>query len=92
MLHKHYGVKPYILIDQYDVPVQESSIHGYYDQAMGFVRGLLALVQEGWARIQKGVITQHIVMLTKAGIFSGLNSLDVYDFTNNRLSERFGFY
>ena len=90
MLHKHYGVKPYILIDEYDVPVQESSIHGYYDQAMGFVRGLLALVQKDEQHIQKGVIT-GILMLTKAGIFSGLNSLDVYDFTNNRLSERFGF-
>jgi hypothetical protein len=90
LLHKHFGKKPYLLIDEYDVPIQEAYIRGYYDKAISFFEGLLGTVLKDNNEMEKGIVT-GIMTLTKAGIFSGLNNLDVFDLTSINLADRFGF-
>ncbi len=90
LLHKHFGKEPYVLIDDYDVPIKEAFIEGYYEKALRFFSGLLENVFKDANEIKKGVMT-GILPLTNASIFSGLNNLDVFDLTSVNLSDRFGF-
>lgn len=90
LLHKHYKKKPYVLIDEYDVPIQAAFVHGYYPTAIGFLRGLLGSVLKDDDEMERGIVT-GILTLTKAGIFTGLNNLDVFDITSEKLSDKFGF-
>lgn len=90
LLHRHYKRKPYLLIDEYDVPVQAAFVHGYYEKAIEFLKGLLGSALKDEDQIERGIVT-GILTLAKAGIFSGLNNLDVFNITNNKLSDKFGF-
>ncbi len=90
VLHRHYNKKPFVLIDEYDVPIQEAFIEGYYETAIKFLQGLLEKVFKDGNEIEKGIVT-GILTLTKAGIFTGLNNLDVFDLTSVNLSDKFGF-
>ncbi len=90
LLHVYHKKKPYVLLDEYDIPIQEAYIHGYYEDAIQFLQGLLGSVLKDNSDIEKGIVTS-ILTLTKAGIFSGLNNLDVYDLTSVHLSDKFGF-
>ncbi len=74
LLHKHFGKKPFLLIDEYDVPIQEAFIEGYSEKAIKFLKGLLGSVLKDGNSIEKGVVT-GILTLTKAGIFTGLKKL-----------------
>ncbi len=90
LLHKHYKKKPVILIDEYDVPIQAAYVYGYYTPAIEFLKGLLGSVLKDEHEIEKGVVT-GILTLTKAGIFTGLNNIDVFNITSSRLADKFGF-
>lgn len=90
LLHAYYKKKPYLLIDEYDVPIQASFVHGYYEKAIGFLKGLLGSALKDEDHIEQGIVT-GILTLAKAGIFTGLNNLDVFNITNTKLSDKFGF-
>lgn len=90
LLYKKYNKRVIILIDEYDVPIQSAYVHGYYTPAIEFEKGLLTAVLKDSQILEKGVVT-GILTLAKAGIFSGLNNLDVYNLTNEGLSDKFGF-
>ena len=90
VLHRHHKKKPFLLIDEYDTPIQKAFLEGYYEPAISFLQGLLATVLKDGNEIEKGVVT-GILTLTKAGIFSGLNNLDVFDLTSVNISDKFGF-
>ncbi len=90
VLYKHHGKKVIILIDEYDVPVQAAYIHGFYDTLILFLKELLTGALKDQSLIEKGILT-GIMTLAKAGIFTGLNNLDIYNLTNPRLADKFGF-
>jgi hypothetical protein len=90
LLYTHYKKKPYVLIDEYDVPIQAAYLHGYYPEAIHFLKKLLSAVLKDGNEIEKGILT-GILTLAKAGIFTGLNNLDIYNLTDLRISDKFGF-
>ena len=90
MLARYHNKRVILLIDEYDVPVQTGYLHGFYDEIIAFVRGLLTGPFKDQSNLEKGVITGNLA-LAKAGIFSGLNNLTVLNMTRSRMAERFGF-
>ena len=90
ILYKHYGVKPYLLIDEYDSPIQASFQHGYYEKMIDFMRNLFGSALKGNVYIEKAVVT-GILRVAKESLFSGLNNVRVYSLLNEKYSQYFGF-
>ena len=90
VLSKHYGVPVIILIDEYDVPLQQSFIHGYYDQAKEFYGNLLSNGLKDNTNLKYAFLT-GILQAAQAGIFSGLNNLQVFSVLKKKYSTYFGF-
>ena len=90
MLYAHYKTKPIIIIDEYDTPVQEGHINGYYDEAIEFVRTFLSAGLKDNPNIMMSVLT-GILRIAKESIFSGLNSVRVFSVLDHKFSSYFGF-
>lgn len=89
-LYERHGQRAWVLIDEYDTPLHEAYVHGYFDQAVAFFRGLLSGALKDNAYLQKGVLT-GILRIAKESIFSDLNNVDVYSLTRPRYGAYFGF-
>ncbi|MDF3055109.1 MAG: putative AAA-ATPase [Gammaproteobacteria bacterium] len=89
-LHRHHGVKPWILIDEYDTPIQSGHSNNHYKEIVELMRGVLGNVLKGNADIHQAVIT-GILQISKESLFSGLNNLRVYSLLNEKYAEYFGF-
>ncbi len=90
VLYKHHNKEVILLIDEYDVPVQAAYTHGFYDELLLFLKELLTGAFKDNDRIERGILT-GIMTLAKAGIFTGLNNLDIYNLTHPKLADKFGF-
>jgi len=88
-LHERCGVPPVILIDEYDTPVHAAWRHGYYEEMIGFLRGLLTAALKDNPHVAKGVLT-GILRVAKESIFSDLNNLGVYTILERPFSDKFG--
>lgn len=89
-LYKHHNKKVIVLIDEYDVPIQEGYMNDYYNEVVLFMRNLLGSVLKGNLYIEKALLT-GILRVTKESIFSGLNNLEVNTIIGNKFSDKFGF-
>ena len=90
-LHKHYKQKCIILLDEYDVPIQNAFLHGYYDQMMDFIRPLLTSTFKDNPHLRWGIIT-GCLKIAKESIFTGFNNLFVNTILSKRQREEcFGF-
>lgn len=89
-LYNYYGVKPWLLIDEYDTPLQAAYIHGYYEEMISSMRGLFGSALKTNPYLHKAVIT-GILRISKESLFSGLNNLEVYSVLQNEYSQYFGF-
>ena len=89
-LHLHHGVKPWLLIDEYDTPIQSAYFHGYYDEMIELMRGIFGSALKGNANINRAIIT-GILRISKESLFSGVNNLKVFSILNQEYAEHFGF-
>jgi len=89
-LHQHYGTKPYILIDEYDTPIQTAYLEGYYKEMVTFMREFLGAGLKDNSHLNKAILT-GILRISKESLFSGLNNLKVYSLLNARYGQYFGF-
>ena len=89
-LHKHYGQKTVILIDEYDVPLHKAYQAGYYDAMADFIRALFGQALKTNGSLYFAVLT-GCLMISKESIFTGLNNLKVYTVKDVRYKEYFGF-
>lgn len=89
-LFKHHGVKPWLLIDEYDTPLQSAFLHGYYEEMISLMRGFLGAALKTNPYLEKAVIT-GILRISKESLFSGLNNLKVYTVLQQQYSDCFGF-
>ncbi|MCC2666693.1 MAG: Protein of unknown function (DUF1703)/Predicted AAA-ATPase, partial [Gammaproteobacteria bacterium] len=89
-LSRHYGVNPWLLIDEYDTPIQASYIHHYYDPMMNIMRGMFSSALKTNPYLYRAVIT-GILRVAKESLFSGINNLKVYSVLHPRYSTQFGF-
>lgn len=90
MLHEHYGTAPVIIIDEYDTPIQQGHMRGYYDQVIDFMRALFSGGLKDNPHLSYGFLT-GILRVAKESIFSGLNNLKVNSILDHRYSSYFGF-
>ena len=90
MLHTHYGVAPIIIVDEYDTPIQQGHVRGYYDRVIDFMRALFSGGLKDNPHLSYGFLT-GILRVAKESIFSGLNNLKINSILDNRYSEYFGF-
>lgn len=90
MLHHHYGTAPIIIIDEYDTPIQQGHMLGYYDKVIEFMRTLFSGGLKDNPHLSYGFLT-GILRVAKESIFSGLNNLKVNSVLDDRYSEYFGF-
>jgi len=88
-LYEYYGKKVIILIDEYDQPIIDSYIKGYYDKAISFFKTFYGLVLKDNEYLEMGIMT-GILRVAKENIFSGLNNLEVHTILDSEFTEYFG--
>ena len=89
-MHKYYDKKIIILLDEYDTPMQEAYVHGYWDEFTAFIRSMFNSVFKTNPYLERAVMT-GITRVSKESIFSDLNNLAVVTTTSDRYSTAFGF-
>lgn len=90
MLHEHHGIAPIIIIDEYDMPIQQGHMRDYYDNVILFMRNLFSGGLKDNKHLSYGFLT-GILRVAKESIFSGLNNLTINSIMDNRYSAYFGF-
>ena len=90
LLHKHYGQKAIILIDEYDVPLAKAFEAGYYDQMLLLIRSLFGQALKTNASLEFAVLT-GCLRISKESIFTGLNNIVTYSAADVECSRYFGF-
>ena len=89
-LTRQFGVKPIILLDEYDTPMQEAWLKGYWDEAAEFFRGLFNETFKANDCLGRGLMT-GITRVSKESLFSDLNNLEVVSTTSELYEDCFGF-
>lgn len=90
MLFKHYGEAAVIIIDEYDTPIQQGYLAGYYEPVVSFMRNFFSSGLKDNRNLAYGFMT-GILRVAKESIFSGLNNLVVNSVLDKKYSEYFGF-
>lgn len=89
-LHRHYGQKVILLIDEYDVPLDKAQHFGYYEEMVSLIRNLFSRALKSNDSLHFAVLT-GCLRITKESIFTGLNNLHVLSITDMEYDEYFGF-
>ena len=89
-LERYYGKKAIVLLDEYDTPMQEAYIHGYWDEFTSFIRNIFNNTFKTNPYLERAIMT-GITRVSKQSIFSDLNNLAVVTTTSDRYSTCFGF-
>ena len=90
MLCRHFGKKVIILLDEYDTPMQEAYVNGYWEELVGFTRSLFNSTFKTNPYLERAIMT-GIKRVSKESIFSDLNNLVVVTTTSNQYETAFGF-
>ena len=89
-LYRHYEKKVIILLDEFDTPMQEAYIHGYWDEFTAFIRSLFNAAFKTNPYLNRAMMT-GITRVSKESIFSDLNNLKVVTTTSEEYATCFGF-
>ena len=89
-LSRYYGKKVIILLDEYDTPMQEAYVNGFWDELVAFTRSLFNSTFKTNPYLARAVMT-GITRVSKESIFSDLNNLNVVTTTSDEYATAFGF-
>lgn len=89
-LETYYDKKAIILIDEYDVPVENAFIRGFYGEMIDFIRSLFESALKTNSSLEFSVIT-GCLRVSKESIFTGMNNLKIISILNEQYGEYFGF-
>lgn len=89
-LSRFYGKKALILLDEYDTPLQEAYVNGYWDEMVNFIRSLFNAAFKTNPFLERGLLT-GITRVSKESVFSDLNNLEVVTTTSHKYQTAFGF-
>ncbi len=89
-LERYYGKRVIILLDEYDTPMQEAYVYGYWEELAAFTRSLFNATFKTNPYLERAVMT-GITRVSRESMFSGLNNLDVVTVTSEKYAECFGF-
>ncbi len=90
LLMRYYGKRVIILLDEYDTPMQEAYIEGYWDELAAFTRGLFNATFKANPYMERAILT-GITRVSKESMFSDLNNLEVVTTTSEKYADSFGF-
>lgn len=90
LLELHHGTAPMILIDEYDIPIQQGYMQGFYEEVITFMRNFLSGGLKDNRHMSMAFMT-GILRVAKESIFSGLNNLSINSVLEKRYSDYFGF-
>lgn len=89
-LYRYYKQKVIILLDEYDTPVQEAYLNGYWDELVAFTRSLFSSTFKSNPFLERAIMT-GITRISKESVFSDLNNLEVITATSKKYANSFGF-
>ena len=89
-LSRYYGKSVIILLDEYDTPMQEAYVYGYWDELVDFMRNLFNATFKSNPYLERAVMT-GITRVSKESIFSDFNNPKVVTTTSNEYTTAFGF-
>ena len=89
-LSRYYGKKVIILLDEYDTPMQEAYVNGYWKELVGFIRSLFNATFKTNPYLDRAIMT-GITRISKESLFSDLNNLEVVTTTSDKYADSFGF-
>lgn len=89
-LTQYHDKRTIVLIDEYDVPLENAHFAGFYDKMIGFIRSLFESVLKTNINLEFAVIT-GCLRISRESIFAGLNNLDIYSIMSPRYADAFGF-
>ena len=89
-LKKCYKTNVIVLIDEYDVPLENAHFNGFYDKMVNLIRSVFESVLKTNPSLEFAVLT-GCLRISKESIFTGMNNLEIYPVTDQRLSEYYGF-
>lgn len=89
-LNRYYGKKVIILLDEYDTPMQEAYVQGYWKEFTSFVRSLFNASFKTNPCLERAIMT-GITRVSKESVFSDLNNLNVVTTTSKEYADAFGF-
>ena len=89
-LYRYYGKKVIILLDEYDTPMQEAYVNGFWDELAAFTRSLFNSTFKTNPYLERAIMT-GITRVSKESVFSDLNNLEVVTTTSNKYMTAFGF-
>ena len=89
-LWQYHGKSAFILIDEYDVPLENAYFRGFYDKMIDFIRSLFESALKTNPYLEKSVIT-GCLRISKESIFTGLNNLETDSVLHTRFGDSFGF-
>ena len=87
---RYYGRKAILLLDEYDTPMQEAYVYGYWEEMVEFIRNLFNSTFKTNPYLERALMT-GITRVSKESIFSDLNNLKVITTTSDEYAESFGF-
>lgn len=90
LLHKHYGRKVILLIDEYDVPLDKAQHMGFYDEMISLIRNLFSQALKTNPSLHFAVLT-GCLKIARESIFTGLNNLKCRSIIDSSFDEHFGF-
>ena len=94
LLTKHLSTKfskpPILLIDEYDTPIQEAYLKGYYSEMIELMRSILGQALKDNTSLGKAIVT-GITKISQESLFSGLNNIQAYGILQERYGQYFGF-
>ena len=90
ILHEYYGKNVVVLIDEYDVPLNQAYIGGFYDSMVGFIKLMFEKLLKITKILEFSVIT-GCLRISKESIFTGMNNISVWGRDDNFIYEYFGF-
>ena len=90
LLAKHHEEKAIIIIDEYDTPIQQGHVCGFYQDVVNFMRNLFSGGLKDNPSLAFGFMT-GILRVAKESIFSGLNNITIYSILDRKYSQYFGF-
>ena len=89
-LHRYYGKKVIILLDEYDTPMQEAYVHGYWEELVSFIRSLFNSTFKANPWVDRSMMT-GITRVSRESLFSDLNHLKVVTSISDDYATSFGF-
>ena len=89
-LMRYYGKEVIILLDEYDTPMQEAYLNGYWNESVSFIKNLFSSTFKNNPYLGRAIMT-GITRISKESIFSDLNNLEVVTATSEKYQDKFGF-